>query len=170
VRLFLALWPAAPVSEALAQVGSALASLACAKPVPAAKIHLTLAFLGEVPAESVAAVLEAAAEARAAPFDLVLDAVGSFRKARVAWAGSSELPGELVRLQSQLDRGLRARGFVLDDRPFTAHVTLARKIARPVPRAPIAEIHWRADEFVLARTEAGAGRYSILEAWSLDGE
>ena len=167
MRLFLALWPEERASAALAEVGASLAALARGKPVPAEKIHLTLAFLGEVPEERVDAVREAAVEARAAPFELVLDGVGSFRKARVAWAGSSELPGELVRLQAELERGLRARGFALDERAFAAHVTLARRIAIPVPPAPMAEVRWRADQYVLARSETGTGRYSILERWPL---
>ena len=170
MRLFLALWPQERASAALAEVGASLAALARGKPVPAEKIHLTLAFLGEVPAERVGAVREAAAGVRAAPFALVLDGVGSFRKARVAWAGSSELPGELVRLQAGLERGLRARDFALDERAFAAHVTLARKIAIPVPPAPIAQVRWRADEFVLARSETGSGRYSILARWPLGGD
>ena len=168
MRLFLALWPDKRVSEALARVGQALAELSGGKPVPAEKIHLTLAFLGEVPAERVDSVREAAAGARAAPFELALDGVGSFRKARVAWAGASAIPGELVRLQSRLDRSLREHGFVLDERPFAAHVTLARKIARSVPAAPMPEVRWHAHECVLARTETGTGRYSILERWSLE--
>jgi 2'-5' RNA ligase len=168
MRLFLALWPPDRVSAELALVGEALAELAHGKAVPAEKIHLTLAFLGEVGAERVDAVRGPAAEARAAPFDLVLDHVGAFRKARVAWAGSSGLPAVLIELQSNLDRALRAAQFPLDDRPFAAHVTLARKIARPVPPAPMPQIRWPAKELVLARTETGTGRYSILERWSLD--
>jgi len=61
------------------------------------------------------------------------------RQPKVPSESGASSPVDAFILQSQLDRGLRARGFVLDDRPFTAHVTLARKIARPVPRAPIAE-------------------------------
>ena len=169
MRLFLALWPAGEARDALAQVAESLAQLAFGKPVPAGKIHLTLAFLGEVEPKRLDAVRQAAGEIRALPFELVLDGVGAFRNARIAWAGSSEPPGELVRLQSGLERALRARGFVLDERPFATHVTLARKIALVVPRAPIPPIRWRASEYVLARSETGTGRYSVLESWPLDG-
>ena len=169
MRLFLALWPSERVRASLAQVGASLAGLAAGKPVPAEKIHLTLAFLGEVAVARRDEVREAVRQARAAPFELVLDGVGSFRKARVCWAGSSELPAALVRLQADLEHGLRARGFALDERPFAAHVTLARKIALDIPRVPLPPIGWRADEFVLVRSETGTGRYSVLEAWPLGG-
>jgi 2'-5' RNA ligase len=168
MRLFLALWPGEETRAELAEVAAALAGLASGKPTPAEKIHLTLAFLGEIPEERIDDVRGIAEAVREPPFELVLDRVGSFRKARVAWAGSSALPGELIRLQSRLEEGLRARGFALDDRPFAAHVTLARKIALPVPPAPMPPIRWRAGEYVLARSETGTGRYSVMEAWPLD--
>ena len=170
MRLFLALWPDPRARDALAEVARSLAKLACGKPVPAAKIHLTLAFLGEVAPERVDAVRDVARSVRGAPFDLVLDAMGSFRKARVAWVGSSRPPEQLVRLQSDLEAGLRARDFALEERPFAAHVTLARKVALEVPPAAMAPIGWRAGEYVLASSETGSGRYSILEGWSLEGD
>jgi 2'-5' RNA ligase len=138
--------------------------------VPAEKIHLSLSFLGEIAPDRVDAVRDAAADARASQFDLVMDGVGSFRSARVAWAGCSQVPAELARLQSQLEGGLRARGFALDERAFAPHVTLVRKIALNVPAAPMPAIRWRAAQYVLARSETGTGRYSILEAWPLQGD
>ena len=168
MRLFLALWPREPARDALAAVARSLAQAASGKAVPAEKIHLTLAFLGEVAPERLDEVRAAADAIRGAPFELVLDGVGSFQKARVAWAGSSGLPGALVRLQSDLETGLRAAGFALDERPFAAHVTLARKIAFSVTAAAMAPIRWQASEYVLARSESGSGSYSILEGWSLE--
>jgi 2'-5' RNA ligase len=168
MRLFLALWPREAARDALAEVGRSLAESASGKAVPAEKIHLTLAFLGEVAPERFDAVRAIADAARGAPFELALDGMGSFRKARVAWAGSSRLPGALVRLQADLEEGLRAAGFELEERPFAAHVTLARKIALPVAAAAMAPIRWEASEYVLARSETGTGRYSILERWSLE--
>jgi hypothetical protein len=44
-----------------------------------------------------------------------------------------------------------------------------RKIARGVPPAPMPPIGWRADEYVLIRSEAGTGRYAVMEAWPLGG-
>ena len=167
MRLFIALWPAAEVRDALAQVARSLAGLASGKAVPLEKIHLTLAFLGEVAPDRIGEVRAVADAVRVPSFELVLDGVGAFAKAGVAWAGSSALPDELARLQSRLESGLRARGFALDERPFAAHVTIARKVARAVPPSPMAPIRWTASEFVLARSEAGTGRYSVMESWPL---
>jgi 2'-5' RNA ligase len=168
MRLFFALWPGERLRASLAELAGTLAALAGGTPVPAVKIHLTLAFLGEVEPGSLARVQEAARQACARRFELALDQVGSFRGARVAWAGPRRVPRALVELQSSLDRGLRERGFRLDERPFAAHVTLARKIAAQVPLAPIPAIRWRPRELVLVRSETGTGRYEVLESWPLE--
>ena len=168
MSFFLALWPRESARDALAEVARSLAESVSGRAVPAEKIHLTLAFLGNLAPERLDAVRAIAAATHGAPFAFTLDRVGSFLKARVGWAGSSRSPDELVRLQSDLERGLRGAGFELDERPFAAHVTLARKIALPVAAAAMAPISWEASEYVLARSETGTGRYSILERWSLE--
>ena len=167
MRLFFALWPGERVRASLAHVAGTLASFADGKPVSGAKIHLTLAFLGEIESERLAAVRDAARQARAPRFELVLDEAGSFRKAGVAWAGSSHVPAALADLQSSLDLALRARGFILEDQPFAAHVTLARRISTGVPRAPMPAIRWRPRDFALVRSETGTGRYTVMETWPL---
>jgi RNA 2',3'-cyclic 3'-phosphodiesterase len=168
MRLFFALWPGERVRASLARVAGTLAALAEGKPVRPGKIHLTLAFLGEIDSEQLAAVRDAASQARASRFELVLDEVGSFRGAGVAWAAPSRMPAPLAELQSSLDAALRARGFALDERPFSAHVTLARRIERIVPRAPMPAIQWRPRDFALVRSQTGTGRYAVMETWPLE--
>ena len=168
MRLFFAVWPDAEAAGSLAAVSRTLADLGAGKPIAAAKIHLTLAFLGEIDAERAARAIEAAAAIRGRAFDMVLDNVGSFRSARVAWAGCGRTPPELGELQESLDGELRRRGFALEARPFVPHVTLARRIARSVPRAPMAPIAWRARELTLVRSETGTGRYAVVESWPLE--
>jgi 2'-5' RNA ligase len=168
MRLFFALWPGEAVRRALAGVAGPLAQLASGRPVPAANLHLTLAFLGEVAADRIVDLHEAAGTVRVARFEVVLDQVGSFRAARVAWAGASRMPAALASLQSSLDAALRARGFKLEDRAFAAHVTLARKIEKPVPRAAMPPIRWRPRDFALVHSQPGTGRYAVVESWPLD--
>jgi 2'-5' RNA ligase len=169
-RLFFALWPDAPTRRELEALAHDVALAAGGKPVPAEKIHLTLAFLGEVAAERQAQAIRAAQETRGGAFTLPLDRVGSFRRARVAWAGTSSPPAALLDLQADLARGLAERGFVLEDREFAAHLTLARKIAKPVPPASMKPIAMRADALALVLSEAGTGRYTTLETWPLRGK
>ena len=166
-RLFFALWPDAPAVESLAGLALELATLSGGKPVPAAKIHLTLAFLGDVEEARVADAMVAPEGASWRGFAMSLDSVGSFRGARVAWAGCRKTPAALADLQSGLARALAGMGFALDERPYTPHVTLARKITRPISPGAIEAIGWRATELALVRSELGKGSYATLKAWPL---
>ena len=162
-RVFFALVPGDQSAIALARIGAELAARSGGKPVPAAKIHLTLAFLGELEPgrlEGACAVQLPATAVR-----LAMDCVGSFRAARVAWAAMSQPSAALSGLQSHLSRELRSRGFELEDRAFSPHVTLVRRIERAVAPSPIEPIVWTAGEIALMRS--ASGRYSTLETWAL---
>ena len=159
MRLFFALWPPPAAAERLAIEAEAMALASGGRAMPAAKIHLTLAFLGEVPEARVASALEAARAVAFDPFELELDRKGGFRRAKVGWAGCSAPAAALLRLQSGLEAGLRERGFALEERPFAPHVTLVRKVERPVAAGVIEAVRWRADAVTLVRTEPGSGKY-----------
>ena len=166
-RLFFAVWPEAAASRELAGVGESLAQLAGGKAMPREKIHMTLAFLGSLGEEGKGNAVAAAARVHASSIRMTIDQVGSFRRARVGWAAPSQPVPELAALQSGLAEVLKARGFVLEDRAFTPHVTLVRKIAKPVPKAPMPPIEWRSKAFTLVES-TGDGRYEVLESWGLD--
>jgi len=165
-RLFFAVWPDAGSAARLAALAEEAAIVSGGRPVPAAKIHLTLAFLGETAPERAAAAIEAARGVRFAPFGLALDCVGSFRAARVAWAGSLAPQPGLAALQAGLAARLRAAGFALEERPFAVHATLARRAMRAVPRARIEPIAWTVDALTLVRSETGTGRYEVVETFA----
>jgi 2'-5' RNA ligase len=73
----------------------------------------------------------------------------------------------LLQLQGRLAQALDLRGFVLEARPFTPHVTLARKVARPLPGEAMPPIAWRVTDFALMRSDARGGRYETLGRWGL---
>jgi 2'-5' RNA ligase len=164
--MFFALWPGSETARELARVGDAMAGLAGGKPQPAGKIHLTLAFLGSLVQEQLGAAALAAAAVEAAEVHMTIDSVGSFRRAKGGWAAPMAPVESLVRLQSQLADRLRERGFTLEDRAFTPHVTLVRKLAHPEPRAPMPPIEWKSRALTLVET-TGDGRYEIRESWGL---
>ena len=165
-RLFFAVWPDASAAAALARLAKEVAQVAGGRAVPAEKLHLTLAFLGEVD-ESRRDALSRCARPQAGRLHLDLDRVGSFRRAQVAWAGASAPPRELIQAQEMLAGRLAAAGFAVEERQYTPHVTLARRIERPVPPEAIAPVAWNADELTLVRSETGTGRYTVLERWPL---
>lgn len=162
-RLFFAVWPDEAASAALARIALEVAQVADGRPVPREKVHVTLAFLGDVPPARVETAALAARGLAFAGFEFALDRVGSFRAARVAWAGSHEVPAPLAGLQSVLAARLSAAGFALEARPFAPHATLARRTSRHLPPASIGSIEWRVEAFTLVRTESATGRYAVME-------
>jgi len=165
-RLFFAIWPEPAAARELERVGQELARLAGGKPVPADKIHITLAFLGSLGLDGVGAAVLAAARVKGAAIRMDLDRVGSFRRARVGWAAPSRPSAELLALQAALAGELRLRTFRLEDREFNPHATLARKVAKAIPAGPIETVEWRSRAFTLVES-TGDGRYEVRESWGL---
>lgn len=141
MRLFLAFELPEEVRARIGErVGPLRATLPTASWVPPDRLHLTLAFLGEVEEERLAVLDAAVAPVFAGRPRLAmrLDGAGTFpprRPARVAWIGVAAQPGgELEMLEGHARQALaRAPGVLeqpLEDRPYHAHVTVAR------PRRP----------------------------------
>ncbi|GAB4311247.1 MAG: RNA 2',3'-cyclic phosphodiesterase [Candidatus Sumerlaeia bacterium] len=93
--------------------------------------HLTLQFLGDTAEERVgelAAALDRAA-ARLKPFEVGLRGLGGFpnmRRPRVLWLGAAEGAAELQAARDAVVRETQAMGIPPEERPFHAHLTLAR--------------------------------------------
>jgi 2'-5' RNA ligase len=94
-------------------------------------VHLTLKFLGNIPAKRVTEITEAMKEATQGifPFHLEISGLGAFpslRQPRVLWVGVGGEMDKLSRLQQNIDSALAALGFAREERPFVPHLTLAR--------------------------------------------
>lgn len=171
LRLFFALWPDPATRDALAATAGRLRRTCGGKAPPAANLHLTLAFLGDVPEVRVPELADLAATLVAEPFVLELDRIGYWRQQRLVWAGPQSCPDVLAALAAALGAGLRARGFRSERRSFQPHVTLLRDARRAPAQAGCGPLAWRPTQFVLACTQpAGRGvRYRIAGNWPLKG-
>lgn len=117
------------------ELGRLQASLKVDKPrikwVNPEGMHLTLKFLGNVPATSINDITQAMTEsaAKVSPFKLEVGHLGVFpnmKRVQVVWVG---LGGELDRikqLHKLLEINLSRLGFAAEKRPFSPHLTLAR--------------------------------------------
>ena len=133
------------------------------------QLHLTLKFLGNVPASSVAALKNVMAEACAGarPFLLRARGIGFFpneRSPRVVWAGIEDDENILAGLQMRVGQLLAPFAEKPGGEKFHAHATLGRfqkyrrhKTERLLPRAPALGGHvfgeWRVEEVTLFRSE-----------------
>lgn len=140
--------------------------------IPAADLHMTLCFLGEVPAEQIAAMIDAAALIEPARIQLTLDRIDWWRRPRVLCLLPGVEPPRLQRLAEELRMACRSIGLEPDPKPFRAHLTVARKAgpanaARSWPQTLPQALPFTAEGFVLMQsTGAGDGpRYAVLQAW-----
>lgn len=188
LRLFVALELPRPVLDALEAQQARLQEDAAGRAVRWVRpegIHLTLKFLGELPASRQADIIRAVEAAADGHGPLVLEAAGlgcfpNASRPRVVWAGlAGDLAG-LEALQGSVERALGPLGFPPEKRGFSPHLTLGRvrreaspsearalgglvtRCAADLGEAPLAR--WTAESVSLVRSEldrAGA-RYTRL--------
>ena len=94
-------------------------------------MHLTLKFLGNVEAKSLPAVKDETGIAvrSSRRFNLVTGRTGFFpdhSKPRVFWLGLEGDIEALITLHKVIDEAMSKLGYPRENRPFTAHLTLAR--------------------------------------------
>jgi 2'-5' RNA ligase len=166
-RCFFALWPDAALAEALHALGKAAHADCGGRLMRRDTLHLTLAFLGDIPSDRVAAAMRVADAIAVEPFELTLDRLGYWKHNRIIWTGG--VSPRLTFLADALAAGLRQAGFSLDSRSFAAHVTLLRDArCAGIPLMPQA-LAWPAREFVLAESAPSreGARYEIVARWPL---
>jgi 2'-5' RNA ligase len=141
-----------------------------------ASYHITLRFLGNVPATAIAALVERAREALAgcAPFSLTLGPPLAFptpRRPRVI-ALVAQPEDVIAGLAVRLEKAANESGLAPEERAFRAHLTLGRVRARrfPAVAAPAPAGTQQVGEVVLFRSDLGreGARYAPLATLALD--
>ena len=188
-RLFFALWPDAEQRAALVHATRKAVRSCGGRPVPEQSLHVTLAFLGSVPErrvaelEAIARRVAQAAPVRAAALLVSFDRLVHWARPQILCALGADLPAEkpgagvptpteltgAPALAESLKSETAAAGFTPDLKPFHAHVTVARKVARARPAQPLPPLRWRFDAFALvqSRTEPAGPVYSVIESYLL---
>ncbi len=165
-RAFFALWPGAAIRSAISRATRDAVRLSGGRPIAKDRLHLTVAFLGEL----TTAGLEAA---KAVPpigvgaFELTLDRVGVWPESKVLWLAPQEPPEALLELEACLWDALVERGFRAEGRDYRPHVTLARR-ARP-PEVEVEPVRWPVADLVLVESfpEGRGVHYEVLDRWPL---
>ena len=124
--------------------------------------HITLQFLGELPESRLDELHRALRGVQAGPLTLRLHGGGTFgpvRSPRVLWSDVTGDRNGLKELHEAVVQATRPLGFVPEERPYTAHITLARGYTGDGASFPgellagmPSEAEWTADRFVLMRT------------------
>lgn len=111
---------------------------------------------------------------RASAHKLLIERAEHWPHNRILWVGPRRTPAPTARLARALGKALRRAGFMLERRPFAAHVSLIRKARAPrtpCTLPPLPKIDWPVDEFVLVRSllSSEGSRYAVLERFPLLG-
>ena len=167
-RLFFALWPDHMVRVQLAQVAGML-PITTGRRVPSENLHITLAFLGNVQEQAIPELFAAAERLRLPGFPLQVDRCGWWKRAKVAWLAPVHTPAPLLDLVEQINLVSRTAGLSVDNRDYSPHLTVARKVTRPVTTLSFEPIHWDVRDFCLVESvthERGA-IYQVIRSWPL---
>ncbi|MFC7778550.1 RNA 2',3'-cyclic phosphodiesterase [Pantoea sp. GCM10028869] len=169
-RLFFALELPAPLQQQLVQWRADNFAAEAGKPVAAANLHLTLAFLGEVSDETSRKLQLLASRIEQPGFALDLDDAGHWPRPGVVWLGCQRAPRGLLQLASLLRAQAARHGCAQSPQPFHPHVTLLRQAASQIALPPRG-FHWRTDirHFALfaSNVTRGRTRYQALARWPL---
>lgn len=140
------------------------------RPVVAANLHLTLAFLGEVSEQKEQVLRTLAGRISQPEFTVNLNDAGQWPRPGVVWIGCRQAPRGLLQLAGLLRSQAARNGCHQTSQPFHPHITLLRGATRPVTLPP-ADFSWSVnmDHFSLYQSlfENGRTRYQTLASWPL---
>ncbi|WP_130834052.1 RNA 2',3'-cyclic phosphodiesterase [[Erwinia] mediterraneensis] len=140
------------------------------RPIAAANLHMTLAFLGEVSEEKALILQQLAGRIQQEGFTLDLDDAGFWPRPGVVWLGCRRPPRALLQLANLLRAQAARQGCHQTPQPFHPHITLLRYAPRNVALPP-RDFHWQCqvDHFSLFASVPDQGRpsYRQLASWPL---
>jgi 2'-5' RNA ligase len=172
-RLFFAIELPAKLQPQLVQWRAQHFAPEAGRPIAAANLHLTLAFLGDISAEKQKALETLAGRIRQPGFTLTLDDAGQWLRSRVVWLGSRQPPRGLLQLADMLRAQAARSGCYQSPQPFHPHITLLRDASHAVSLPPPG-FRWSfpVTEFALYESQFlnGHTRYTALKRWPLSGE
>lgn len=169
-RLFLALWPDGIQRKRLVDIQKTVLGVSGRAVVPA-NLHVTVAFLGNVTAVRQQEVERIAAEWIVPKVDLAFARIAFWPKARLICLEAPEPSAAFLDAVAQLHACLREVSFVIESRPFRAHVTLIRHAAQqPAPaELPVlpSPLLWpvRTLSLVASTSAPGGSVYTVLSTW-----
>ena len=158
-RLYIASWPDAAARAAIVGWRDANRWPPGTRAVEPALLHLTLHFLGPVPAARLPALQAALAGVDAEPCVLQLDRFERWPHGLGVLASTLPVPAALAARHAALGRALAGLGLPLDARAYRPHVTVLRRLPAAAGAAgetcsPPAVV-WPVRDHVLVRSDRG---------------
>ena len=168
-RLFFALWPDDEVRAKLLDKARLL-PINTGRHVPPENFHITLVFLGNVEDQAIPELTDGAEGLSIPSFRLQINHAGWWKRAKVAWLAPAYTPEPLLELVRHLNHQARLAGLPIDERDYNPHLTIARKLTRPV------KAHVRSNRSTGTSGNSAwssplpmkkGARYRVMQSWAL---
>jgi 2'-5' RNA ligase len=175
LRLFFALWPGERERAALWAAARPAVERVAGEAVSPGNLHVTLAFLGSVPGQTFANLVQLGGQGPWPAVEISFARIEYWVRPKVLVALATAVPPAGQEIVDRLWTGLEALGFARELRPWRPHLTLVRRVRRRPPdhlemapvEGPSPGKDWR-----LALVESAAHpdgtRYRPLADWPLE--
>lgn len=164
-RVFFALWPDHSQRERLRDIINPVARTVEGRVVDRRDWHVTLVFIGDIPATQVPLLLERASQIQVEPFRLSFDRMEFWPRPKIACMVAATVPPELLSLVAALNFLVQDVGVVPEDRAYRPHITVARN-ARAFTTERLtqrATTEWSGFELVESVSGPGGATYRPLK-------
>lgn len=163
-RLFLGLWPPPEVHAQLVLHAQGWHWPAAARRTPPERLHVTLHFIGEVPAARLPELREGLAT-QWEGCELLLDQAQVW-PGGIAVLEATQVPPPLEALHAELAQRLRRLDLPVETRRYRPHATLARHAVGARPPLGFTPLRWPARPgYALVRSLPGGRVYETLQAF-----
>ena len=156
LRLFIGLWPDADTRAAIEAQAQAWSWPASTRRTRVEQLHVTVHFLGNVPAARLAALAEGL-RVTWSGCELLLDRATVW-PGGIAVLEATQVPPSLAALHAELQARLQQLQVPVEERRYRPHVTLARKASGARPPVKGEPLRWRAGPQVLLVQSLPGGR------------
>lgn len=174
LRLFFALWPVERHREALAVSAAPVVAQIAGRAVPPGNLHVTLAFLGSVPAKTFVELVRVGGQGSWPAVRLDFTRIEYWARPKVLVAMPASVPAAGQEIVERLWQGVAPLGFARELRPWRPHLTLVRGVQQLPPKdLELEPAQSAADEpaWRLALVDSAAHpegpRYKALADWPL---
>ncbi len=170
MRAFLCLTPAPECALAI-EKWAASCWPNISRRVPAANLHITLAFLGETDRSTIMRITEMMSEQQMVhEFSMLFDKVGYWPQPQVLWLGSHQPAGSVAVLAGYCRQIANRAGIRVSNRQFEPHITIARKPSMPPQSAlldPAFDLAFDSVQLCESILDRRGARYVVHEEWPL---
>jgi 2'-5' RNA ligase len=166
-RLFFALWPDEVTRQKIWLISEAAVdeSLKIVRPD---NFHVTLVFLGQTDTATEQQLCDAMQFITADSISIRFERFTLWQKGGILCLTSKHQPQQITDLVEKITEHVKLTSLRIDERPYTAHITLARKAKRK-PDVLFEPFIWQASEFALVESQSTPNgvNYQVLKTWPL---